>query len=150
MNYLKNIKDILFRQKIKTIPCSKEEIQEINGNTGYKLPKAYLEFLEVMGKDAGKFMRGSSCFINEIPFLKEWAVELLMENNFSEKLPQNAFVFWMHQGYQFAFFLLSDEDNPPIYYYNETKEQSSFCQKTDSFTDFLQIELAASKIQPSL
>jgi len=146
MNYLKDIRLILSQQKVETTPCSNDEIQDINRIVEYKLPKAYLEFLEEMGKDAGKFMKGSSCFINELHSLREWAIELLVENNFKKELPNDAFVFWMHQGYQFAFFLLDDGDNPPIYYYNETKEQNKFCKTGDSFTDFLRIELAASNI----
>ena len=46
----------------------------------------------------GQFMRGDSCFMNEIFYLKEGANELLIENNSKNTLLDEDFVFWMSQG----------------------------------------------------
>lgn len=50
----------------------------------------------------------------------ELAVELLDENNFSEKLTDNQFVFMMHQGYMFWYINLDEGDNPAVYLYDES------------------------------
>ena len=76
--------------------------------------RAYQEFLLSMGRSAGQFLRGSDCFLNHIPQLQEWAVELLQENNFAESLPEDAFIFLMHQGYQFSFFRVSEGADPRL------------------------------------
>ena len=60
------------------------------------MPAAYQEFLLWMGHGAGKFLRGSDCFFQHLPYLQEWALELLQENNFPENLPEDTFIFLMH------------------------------------------------------
>ncbi len=45
-----------------------------------KLPEVYIEFLEVMGGGTGHtFLRGESCYIDELLELNEWGTELLEE-----------------------------------------------------------------------
>jgi hypothetical protein len=44
---------------------------------------------------------------------------LLLENH-QPPLPNKAFVFFMHQGYQFMYFIAdSSSDDPPVFYYLE-------------------------------
>jgi len=91
-------------------------------------------------QDAGngiRFFRGSDYVIKDIPRLKEGAIELLQENESEEKLTDNNFVFFMHQGYQFYFFNLDEGDNPPVYFYHEGENKDRFIKKYESFTDFL-------------
>ncbi len=94
-----------------------------------------------MGHGAGKFLRGSDCFFKNLPYLKEWAIELLQENNFAEPLPDDAFVFFMHQGYQFSFFRLLEGDDPPTYSYSEGTNQTSFIKSHERFSEFLTTEV---------
>ncbi|EDO57344.1 hypothetical protein CLOL250_02154 [Clostridium sp. L2-50] len=55
--------------------------------------------MKCMGNGTGgQFMRGDSCFMNEIFYLKEGANELLIENNSKNTLLDEDFVFWMSQG----------------------------------------------------
>jgi SMI1/KNR4 family protein SUKH-1 len=126
--------------------CSMREVAKIETFFSVKLPLAYREFLVSMGKDAGTFMKGSSVFYNEIFELKEGSIELLKEDNF-KPLPGNAFVFWMHQGYQFAFFNLDEGDNPPVYFYYQGEGYEDFERKEDSFTDFLEKQLVMSGLE---
>ena len=126
--------------------CSRAEIQKIENYYKVQLPETYVEFLKYMGKGAGKFMMGSSAFYDEIFDLKEGGIALLVENEF-KPLPNLAFVFWMHQGYQFAFFNVNDGQNPPIYYYTEGSVQADFEKKENSFTDFLESQLQDSGIK---
>lgn len=127
------------------LPCTAAEVEQLEQQYEIKFPAVYKQFLLTMGKSAGRFMLGSSCFFDELPFLEEGAKELLQENNFKE-LPPNAFVFWMHQGYQFAFFMPNEGDNPPVYYYHEAHHQTDFIKKELSLTDFYKIQLAMSGI----
>jgi len=36
-----------------------------------------------------------------------------------EGLPSDAFIFSMHQGYEFWYFRISEGDNPPVYGFHE-------------------------------
>jgi hypothetical protein len=123
------------------IPCTLEEIIAIEKTFKIKLPQAYQDFLLTMGHSGGDFLKGSDCFYKQLPLLKEWAIELLEENNFTEPLPDDAFVFFMHQGYQFSFFRLSEGDNPPIYFYYEGQKETNFLKTHDYFTDFMATEI---------
>jgi hypothetical protein len=123
--------------------CSGREIDKIESFFKVKLPVAYKEFLFSMGKGAGRFMEGSSAFYDEIFDIRDGSIRLLSDDNF-KPLPVNTFVFWMHQGYQFAFFYLDEGDNPPIYFYYEQANYDDFIKKENSFTDFLEKQLAMS------
>jgi hypothetical protein len=57
-------------------------------------------------------------------------------------MPPDAFVFWMHQGYQFCFFRTSDGDDPPVYYYlqaglSERVVSGQFVRKYEHYSEFL-------------
>lgn len=126
--------------------CSTREISKIEGSFNLKLPLFYKEFLFSMGKNAGRFMEGSSAFYDEIFDLREGSIRLLSDDNF-KPLPDNVFVFWMHQGYQFAFFYLDQGDNPPVYYYYEGENYEDFERKENCFTDFLESQLTMSGLR---
>ncbi len=120
------------------IPANAKDIDSIKKISEKKLPESYIQFLEQMGSGTQNgFLVGHSCFVNELPYLKKWARELLNENNFESILTDNDFVFWMSQGYQFAFFKLDEGENPPVYYYREGTNQSDFVKITENFTEFL-------------
>ncbi len=128
--------------------CSEKEIAAIEAKiSGYSLPSVYKTFLATMGKNAGNFMLGSSEFYDELGELKEAVIELLEDNNFKVALPKDAFVFWMHQGYQFAFFTQGTEKDPKVYYYGEGEGLKDF-KVINSFTEFLRIQLELSGFKP--
>ena len=97
------------------------------------LPQAYIEFMKEFGN--GGYMMGDSCFMDEIGMLRNGAIDLLVENESSNTLTDNDFVFWMSQGYMFCFFRLDEGDDPPVYYYNEAKEDR-FIKITNSLSEF--------------
>lgn len=136
---LNDIADKLRFDGVELMPATDTEINTISSMSGkYKLPLEYTKFLKLMGNGTlNGFLRGESCFIDELPSLKKWSVELLEENNFEGQLNEFDFVFWMSQGYQFAFFKLDEGDNPPIYYFREGANLEKFIKITDSFTEFL-------------
>jgi hypothetical protein len=90
------------------IPCTKEEVEDLNKWVGHPLPEAYQEFLLWMGHSGGGFLNGSDCFYEHLKNIQVEAKELLREDHFPGVIPENAFVFFMHQGYQFIFFILNE------------------------------------------
>jgi len=143
--HIDKVKKQLIKLKLalpdELLGCNQNELIEFEKKIGISLPTAYQEFLLLMGHGAGKFLRGSDCFFQKLPYLKEWAIEILQENNFPEPLPDDAFVFFMHQGYQFSFFRLLEGDDPPTYSYSEGTNQTSFIRSHDKFSEFLATEV---------
>lgn len=134
---IKYLNEFLNLLRGRTFPCSDEQIEELLLLThNKKLPMAYEEFMRVMGNGAYGFMPGESVYMDELLFLKEWAVELLTENASKKVLTEDDFVFWMSQGCMFCFFKLSEGDNPPIYLYKE-RGPDSFVKIAHSLTEFL-------------
>ncbi len=138
---MKNIDELVKKLKQKNIPMKKgteNQIEKLRSIVkGKNLPKTYIEFMGLMGNGTeGKYMAGDSCFMNEIFDLKQGAVELLKENMSINRLTDDEFVFWMSQGCMFCFFKLTEGDNPPIYFYNESGEDR-FIKVADSIIDFL-------------
>jgi hypothetical protein len=145
MLYLEPIKQRLIALNLASphdlIGCTMREIIELEQQLGVKLPIAYQEFLRIMGKGAGQFLRGSDCFYDQLLDLQQAAGELLAENHFLGKIPDDAFVFFMHQGYQFSFFRLSEGDNPPTYFYCEGEQHQSFIKTHERYSEFLATEV---------
>jgi len=140
---IKSIQELnifLINQGIILHPCSVYEVNNIEKQYNIILPAFYKEFLLSMGRGAGSFMKGSSVFYDELFELSNWANELIIENNLPA-LPDKSFVFWMHQVYQMAFFLVGEDDNPFVYYFSEGKSQTNFIKTESTFIKFLEIQL---------
>lgn len=107
------------------VPCSKEEVQALENQLGQTLPAAYREFLLLMGRKAGGLFWGTNWLYEDLELMQEDAVELMRHDKFPVILPPDAFVFLMHQRYQFMFFRLTEGDDPPVYYYIESDDEIS-------------------------
>src|SRR5579859_3278188 len=138
---LAEMKVLIVPSTRKVVPCTEEEVHALEQKCHCSLPEAYKEFLLTMGKGAGNFFVGSDIFYHDLDGLREVAIEILTEVGFPQKLPKDAFVFFMHQGYLFNFFLTSDGDDPPIYRYLEGTDVETFPLIYDHFTDFLLDEI---------
>lgn len=142
---LKDIIDILKNNNIKAEPLSVEEINRFEKSCEVIFPDVYRCFLQEMGKGAGLFMLGSDVFYKDITDLSEGAEELIEENNLP-KLPENAYVFWMHQGYQMAWFICNGNPNPDVYFFTEGEGRKDYII-LGTFTDFLDIQLQLSGLR---
>jgi hypothetical protein len=121
--------------------CSDEEVRRLESHVGLKLPSSYREFLSAMGHRAGSFLRGTDCFYKRLWKLREWAEEILTENGVDFRWPDDAFVFYMHQGYIFHFFKTSAGDDPLVFGFKETNEQhKQVRQSHETFSSFLHRE----------
>jgi hypothetical protein len=117
-----------------TAGCSDGELAAFQRDRRLELPEAYLHYLRAVGVNPGEFMRGSDLKFEELDALQSEAPLLLEEEN-GPSLPENAFVFIAHQGYQFLFFRLDEGADPPIYHYLEG--ESDFKVVAPSFSDWL-------------
>jgi len=138
INNVKSIEDIAsYLRSVGEVltPLSANKIQELEAKIGHPLPEVYRRFLLLMGNGAGAYMRGSSVFYSEIFLLQEGIAELILENELTP-LPDNAFAFWMHQGYQAAYFLLEGNPDPPVYFFAEGSLPKEFYIKEHSLTSF--------------
>ncbi|HEY0604723.1 MAG TPA: SMI1/KNR4 family protein [Herpetosiphonaceae bacterium] len=122
------------------IPCSEADIRQLEAQLGLKIPQAYREFLLTMGLGAGGLLDGTHCWYPNLIDLQAWGIELLEENNVSDLLPEDAFVFWMHQGYMMAFFRVSEGDDPPVYFFGEGRNLTTFTLTKHTCSSFLLME----------
>ena len=114
--------------------CSLDEVRELESRYAVTLPTFYTEFLLRMGRGAGAYMRGSDVFYPELLQVRRYAEELLREAGVNFQLGQNDFVFFVHQGYQFAYFQTDTSDDPPVWYFYETWKSP---EKRKSLSAFL-------------
>ena len=105
------------------VPCSEKDVHTLEDQLGQTLPAAYREFLLLMGRRTGGLLGGTSWLYDDLEVIQEDAVELLRRDRFPVILPPDAFVFLMHQRYQFDFFRLTEGDDPPVYYYLESDDE---------------------------
>jgi hypothetical protein len=147
MPYLTELKALAERLDVihpnKAQGCTEEEIESLEDALHIKLPAAYREFLAWCGKRAGDFLSGSQWQYDEddLILFQEDAKEVLDDKNFSNNLPANAYVFFMHLDYQFCLFLLEDGGNPPIHMFLEGKTVNEFHKEFCSFTEFLEFRI---------
>lgn len=139
-NFIKPIKKQLFRFR-KPKGCSVQEINELEMSVGFLLPEAYKQYLLYMGKDYQGPLRGTDCFLKHALQNTAYLPDLLDENQNPFELPDNYLAFYSHQGYAMAWFILPKEnDNPPVYYWNEGQDLKIPTQFS-TFTDFFVNEL---------
>lgn len=115
------------------VPCFENEVTELEQSFGIRLPRAYKEFLLAMGHGAGSLFQGTDFSYSRLRAINASARELLSENCEDSALPRDGFVFYMHQGYEFGFFVCNGEGDPPVSQYAEGYGASV---EWLSFTDF--------------
>jgi hypothetical protein len=115
--------------------CPNEEIEKLEEHFNIKLPDAYRDFLLTMGRGAGKLFEGSHFTYEHLFKLREWAEELMVEAKAEFDLPDDAFVFMMHQGYDFFFFQVSEGVDPPVDEFLEGKQVPT--QQAEHLSEFL-------------
>ena len=115
--------------------CTTAQIDEVEADVGVPLPIVYREFLARMGCGAGRFYVGTDIQYPALLGLTQAARELIGEDEAEIRLPEDAVVILMHQGYQFMFVRSGEGDDPPVYYYME--RTGRFDRMADSLSRFL-------------
>lgn len=119
------------------VPCTKAEVEILQQHYSIKLPEAYKQFLLQMGKGAGVYDVGSDWEYSWLLTMKAAADNMLLAEGLPS-LSQNAFVFWMHQGYQFCFFYAGEEaSDPKVYYFNECFSKAGVVDLSLNLTQLL-------------
>lgn len=126
-------KGICRREEI--IGCNEVEIASVERFALAPLPRQYRVFLAAAGKSAPGFFTGTDFFFGQTGALNQSAAELLRENAEPFELPAGCFVFSMHQGYVFHYFMLDAGDDPPVFTYVEGGGPPQ--PAGDSFSDYL-------------
>lgn len=89
------------------VPCTLQEVEELEQCRGHRLPEAYREFLFWMGHTSGGVLAGTNCFYRDLQRIQASARELLEENQYSGELPKDAFVFLYAPGLPIQLFSFS-------------------------------------------
>ena len=105
-----------------------EKLNELEKELNLSFPLIYKKFYLECEKSIPKAMIGTDLYHNNNE-LKEWALELLKEDNAENFLTEKDFVFMMHQGYMFWYFKANGTENPNAYFYREMS------LKPDQLTD---------------
>ena len=81
--------------------CRPDEIERVRvAQRVDALPSVYVEFLTVMGREAGAFLPGTDVFYPHPVELKTEARALLSENGVADFLGDSEVVVSMHQGFR--------------------------------------------------
>jgi len=104
------------------IGCSEGEIQALEKQYDIRFPAIYRTFLARMGHGAGDFYVGTNWTYPDLSDLRRAGESLIGEARVSYRLPNDVFVFAMHQGYSFPFFH-SVNDDPSVWLYEEWMEK---------------------------
>lgn len=122
--------------------ASAAEIGELETYAGGSLPDVYRRFLSVMGHSAGTLFRGSDCLLTQRHRLRfrESAERIINRNGAGFELPEDAFVFLVHHGYQFLYFCLGQGDDPPVFRFSDADQTAN--KIADTFSGFLLARLA--------
>ena len=121
--------------------CSPDQVQALEKQLAITFPAPYRDFLLWMGQSRAGMLLASDWLPDDLPLLKDKAKKLLADNKFPQPLPDDAFVFWMSQGYVFTFLRLSQGDNSPVYRYHGTLETTTFTPINQSFAEWLQAQI---------
>jgi hypothetical protein len=122
--------------------CTAEEVTAFERAHAVRLPVAYRTFLRYLGKGAGPMFLGSDFHFQGLSGIRDLAEHVTMNDDLTDRvvlLPDDAFAFMEHQGYQIWFFRLTEGDDPPVYYYLE--DHPPILKQSATFTDFILSEM---------
>ena len=112
------------------------EIEKVDRDQSAPLAHSYRQFLELVGRSAGRFLRGSDVFYPRVLGLGQAARALLEENQVEFALTDEDRVILMHQGYQFDFLRGAGPD-PEVWSFCEGGVADVPTISFASFTDWL-------------
>jgi SMI1-KNR4 cell-wall len=142
MQYFKEVLEYLRKNELKPpVGSEADEIVALQKALGEEMPKAYVEYLELMGQDYDGVMVGTNCFLSDVESNNRYLPELLEANGLaSYKLPKKYLVFFCHQGYMAAWFSLpSKSDDPTCTYYFEGTTETP--EKYGAFSEFMKKDI---------
>jgi hypothetical protein len=121
--------------------CDEWTVQDLEQQFGVELPPAYKAFLLLAG-NGWEPLEGSHYAIEDNLANLQRSGQRIMKHD-GGKLPDDAFVFLVHQGYACNFFLTQDGEDPPVYEYVEG--MPSVRRVAARLTEWLVAELSRSR-----
>jgi hypothetical protein len=115
--------------------CSEADIAGLEATLGVKLPAVYRRFLARMGRSAGELLVGTDFLFHDLPTLRQQAERLLEQQGARVTLDAQAFVFAVHQGYQFLFFETDGGPDPEVFLFVDGENEPQ--KVADSFSTWL-------------
>jgi hypothetical protein len=118
---------------------SSSEIEKAERESGIKFPKAYKEFLHLMGKQVS-FLQGIDYSMHDLKHYKE-EVENYLRSNFGDIglgfLKSDDIVFASSQGCNHFYISSSKGENPQVNFINEGMKKLEPILGYESFTEFV-------------
>jgi hypothetical protein len=95
------------------LPCDEWAIADLEKQLGIRLPASYKAFLLLAGRGWEPLEGSQYAVDDDLAQLQRFGKRIFSKNHGT--LPDNAFVFFVHQGFACQFFLLDDGDDPSIF-----------------------------------
>lgn len=98
------------------LPCTQDEIDQLEQEMAVKFPAVYKEFLLWCGRKLGRVVWDDRFYYPFQPSMKEEAIEpfKLYQRGKSINL-ENVVVILTHEGSSYLFILTNEGDDPPVY-----------------------------------
>lgn len=118
---IERLKKISVFQTIQFEGCSETEIDNLEKQLKLKFPKAYREFLAILGKGGGEFMLSDRWVFQfgDLPSIAH-------NNKYIEfcDLPEDYLVFAEQDGFRWVFFVANGStDDPPVYLFDDSEDR---------------------------
>ena len=133
----------------KVIPCTQKEIDELESmlHSQYHLPLAYKEFLLYGGKQISNLFGYIDSSYRSAKVLLghnyQYVIHLLEMEDSNARLPDDIFVICEHLDCHFTYLLLTEGEDPPIYWWEKGKGGLETSQKKhDYFSDYLREKIS--------
>lgn len=115
------------------------QIGQLAQSLNVTFPTVFRVFLQEMGAHHGDLFCGSATSYKQYKEFREWADELLVEDEVDSFLSEDDLIFLFHQGYTFCFFKATAGYDAPVFQYAEGQGQPR--QIATGFTGLLEGEL---------
>jgi hypothetical protein len=99
---------------LKGDPCDEWEVRDLEQSLGIIFPAAYRAFLLCAGHGFAPFEGAQYALEDDFGQMQGSARRIM-----KDRLPDDAFAFFVHQGFVVRFFCLNDGDDPAVYEYVE-------------------------------
>ena len=112
--------------------ASEQEVRDLEQRMDHVLPEIFRQYLRVMGHETGHLLEGSDILFGCLHLLTSEGRQAMTPE--SMPLPDDAFVFFAHQGYGYMWFRTSEGDDPPVYRWLQGRQVE---QRFERFSEYL-------------
>lgn len=137
----------------RCVGCSDEEIEKLMMDQGVsRLPRLYREYLEVMGKSGilSSIYPGSDWSYEHLLNIKQdWQEDLIMYRQ-TFIVPEKAFVFFQHGGYEYRYFITDTDygggDCPTYMWSSDNSEQGYHISVRSTIREYFEYHASFNRV----